>query len=482
VNQGACAKAPKALLNETETFPRVGTCAMKKSQFLLSASLLAGACSAPQAHLEPIPVLSATEWSAPAPQSGDPVSAADFWAAMGSPQLRSLVQKAIAANPDIAAAGARIEQARARAASARALLQPTLGFSAGGSASLRKLGVRPDTASSAGLSASYVVDLFGRGKALTSAARERVRQSELERRAVALDVAVEVARDYLQYAALSDRVAIAQRNRDTALELQRIIDIQVREGVASRLEQSQQRTEVANQEAAIEALVQARKLTLDALAALTGEEAPRFALAPASLSEFSLPTLRPDQPAQLVTRRPDVGAAEAAIAAASGDVTAARRAFLPSIVISSDAVGAASLLDPLHALLSVGSSLLAPIFSGGELKAKLRLSAAEQAESVELYRKALLGALQETEDALSSVSTSERREAALRTAQAEAQTAADLAKTRYSLGYSDFQTVLDSRRSMLAAEDAHARAVADRLDASIALYRAMGGAPADTGR
>lgn len=455
--------------------------ARRISASLLATAMLLGGC-APQVELKPLPVVLSTDWG-PDEIAGGQIGSGDLWDLLGSAELRRLVDKALSDNPDIAIASARIEQARAQLDAAHSILLPQVSVSAGATGS-RSSGAGSPVVSALSprinLSASYTLDLFGAGRANTQAARARWVATGLDRRSVSLDVTVQVARAYLQYASLNDRIAVAEGNQSNAVELQRIIDIQVREGVVSKLEQAQQRTEVANLVAEMETLKLARKLTTHAIAALVGEEAPLFQLGHASLEDFKLPSLAPGQPSTLLARRPDLGAAEARIAAAQGDVAAARAAFFPSLSISAGGIGtAAAILDPLRTTVSIGTSLLAPIFSGGRLKRDLRIATAFQAETVELYRKALLGALQETEDALASVGAAERREAALRVAQEEARVAASLATKRYSAGYAPFQTVLDSRRSLLSAEDAHAQAVQERLDAVIAVYRALGGPPAE---
>ncbi|WP_167737352.1 efflux transporter outer membrane subunit [Sphingomonas parva] len=436
---------------------------------------VAAAC-APAAAFRPLPIVDATEWGSEVTGSGEEVAVEDLWRALGSPELERLIGEALARNPDIAVAASRIEQAAGQLDAARSLALPSVSATAGATRA-----ASTGAASSslrAGLSASYTVDLSGGARAAGGSAAARVRASGFDHRAVALDVAVQVARAYLQFAALSDRIRVAERSKAIALDLQRIIDIQLREGEVSQLEQAQQRTEVATLDAEMESLKLARRLTQDALAVLTGAEAPGFRLGEASLAEFRLPALSPGQPSTLLARRPDLLAAEARIVAAHGDIDSARAAFLPSLSVSPGLLASGvGLFDPLTTTVSLASSILAPIFSGGRLRGDLRQAEAAQVESVELYRKAILAALQETEDALATIDASMRREAALRTAAAEAERAATLATQRYSEGYESFQTVLVIRRSRLSAEDAHAQVVQERLEAVIALYRAIGGSP-----
>jgi outer membrane protein TolC len=211
---------------------------------------------------------------------------------------------------------------------------------------------------------------------------------------------------------------------------------------------------------------------------LVGEEAPRFALEPAGLAGFSLPEIAPVQPGELLVRRPDVRAAEARIAAAEGDIGRARAAFLPRIRLSASALGqAATLGGPIGATLSIGSDLLAPIFNRRRLRGELGVAAATQAESVELYRGALLVALAEGESALAAVDHSRAREAVLEDMVAEAETTARLARLQYLEGAADLQWVLDAEQLLVGAQDARAIARQERLEAAIDLYKALGGSP-----
>ena len=184
------------------------------------------------------------------------------------------------------------------------------------------------------------------------------------------------------------------------------------------------------------------------------------------------------QPSELIVRRPDIRSAEARIDAAGGDVQQARAAFFPRIRLTSSALGqAASLSGPLSSTFAIGADLLAPIFNRGRLRANLELSAARQAESVELYRQVLLTSLAEVEDALTAVDRSRTREALLIEVVEEARLTARLARLQYIGGEADLQRVLDAEQRLTEAEDARALALQERLEAAIDLFKSMGGSP-----
>lgn len=401
--------------------------------------------------------------------------------AFNSPALRALIDRARAANADIAIARARVMQARAQLAAARASMFPIVSGSAGLSAT------RTDneggrvfdfSAGSAGLDVSFDTDLFGGRRAERRAARSRAIAAAFDRDATALVVEADVARAWVQHAALGDRIVLLDRNIANARELERIVRIRVREGVATRVETGLQAIEVRQLEAERTRLLEARAQTENALAVLLGEEAPRFDLRGTSLAAIATPAFRLVQPAELLVRRPDIRAAEARIEAARGDVAAARAAFLPNLTLSATGLGqAATLTGPFGATLAAGASLLAPIFDGGRLRGQYAFANAAQVESVELYRRNLLAALRETEDALAAARQSQERHALLEQITADATTTARLRRLQFIEGDADLRDVLDAQRLLVQAEDARVVATQERMNAAIDLYRAMGGSP-----
>jgi NodT family efflux transporter outer membrane factor (OMF) lipoprotein len=330
----------------------------------------------------------------------------------------------------------------------------------------------------AGIDISWDADLFGRGRATRRAAMNRVAAATFDRDAVALAVEAEVARAFVQHAVLTQRVALLDRNLANARELDRILNIRLREGVGTKVETGLQAIEVRQLEAERLRLLEAQSQTRNALAVLVGIEAPLFEAPRGELSSLSPPSLSPVQPAELLLRRPDLQAAEARIRAASGDVEAARAAFFPNLTLSAGALGqAASLTGPYGATLAAGAALLAPIFNRGRLRGELSQASGAQAETVELYRGTLLTALQEAEDALTAVRQSRAREAVLDQVVEEARTTARLTRLQFIEGEADLRFVIDAQQLLVQAEDARAISLQERLNAAIDLYRAMGGSP-----
>jgi NodT family efflux transporter outer membrane factor (OMF) lipoprotein len=443
--------------------------------------VLAAAACAPHVRLAVAPDLVSTQWrDGPVQPAAEQVGAERLADALASPELKRLTQAALAANADVAAATARIERARAELGAARSAMLPILSGSTGISHTRSDDTFDPYRFSQgfAELDISYDLDLFGAARAGKRAAGQRFAAARFDRDAVALVVETEVARAWVQYCALADRIHLLDRSIGDARELERIIGVRYREGAATRVDTGTQAIETRNLETERLRLVEARLRTRDALALLVGAEAPVFTPAEDSLASLRVPALAPVQPGALLVRRPDVRAAEARIAAAKGDVDAARRAFLPGLHLTASGLGqAATLSGPLASTLAIGAGLLGPIFDRARLNGRLETAAADQHESVALYRKTLLTALKESEDALAGAAQSAERERLIADVLANAQTTARLARAQYLEGEADLRNAVDAQRQLVQAEDARALVLQERLNAAADLYEAMGGVP-----
>ncbi|HEX8533381.1 MAG TPA: efflux transporter outer membrane subunit [Allosphingosinicella sp.] len=448
-----------------------------KKHVVLALPVCLAAC-APQMQLAKAPPLRSSDWQASEPSAP---RATSLGAAFGSNALQALIDRALSANADIGAARARVAQARAQLRGARAAMLPVVNASAGLSATQTDNtgGSAFDfSAGSAGVDVSWDADLFGRARAGRRAALSRVEAAAFDRDAAALAVEAEVARSFVQHAVLSERIALLDRNLASARELDRIIRIRLREGEGTKVETGLQSIEVRQLEAERLRLTEAQVQTRNALAVLVGEEAPLFSAPEAELATLTVPEIGSGQPAELLVRRPDVRAAEARIRAASGDVEQARAAFLPNLTLTASALGqAASLTGPYGLTLATGAALLAPIFNGGRLRGEFALATAQQAETVQLYRGALLTALSEAENALTAVEKSRARQALLEQVVGEARTTARLTRLQYIEGEADLRFMIDAQQMLVQAEDALAIATQERMNAAIDLYRALGGAP-----
>jgi len=197
------------------------------------------------------------------------------------------------------------------------------------------------------------------------------------------------------------------------------------------------------------------------------------------VADLNVPAIDPGLPSQLLVRRPDLASAEARLASANADVAAARAALLPSISLTGSA-GAASaalltILGGPTTTLSLGLSLLQPIFDAGRLRGQVTIAQSQERELVENYRKSILTALGEVEDALVAASRQAQQEALQGQVQAQAREALRLAEIRYREGVDDLLTVLDAQRTLFSAQDQLAQIRQNRLAAAVDLYKALGG-------
>ncbi len=410
----------------------------------------------------------------------DPPHSAGFdWAAFGSRELNGLLNQARAANTDIAIANTRIAKAAADLRIARAANGPVL--EAFGRTESNSRGGSGDNAFrdsyiAGDLDLTYIIDLSGRLKAGKKTAFARYLGAVYEAQATRLNIEAAVASSYIEYAALCDRIEIAEQALANAREFERTLGLRAAEGVTSQVDAGLQATEANSLAVDLSKLREARVRTVNALAVLVGEEAPLFSLQPASLSELTTPRFTPLQPAALVTRRLDMLAAAAMIEAAEGDVQRARAAFIPDIEVSAgaflDSAATNGLLSPGFAL---ASRVMATIFDNGRLKGQVYRARAEQTEAVEQYRKTLLSALASAQNALVGSTAASERAALLRRSQQIAARTADLARRRFTEGNDDFSTVLIAERRSLEVADSYVVARQDALGNAIALYTAMGG-------
>jgi NodT family efflux transporter outer membrane factor (OMF) lipoprotein len=447
---------------------------MKRFSSLIVIGLLAGCAST-----RPIPapqVAAPKAWNEAEAHGASRVSA-EWWQAFGSAELQALVAQALAGSPDLAIATERVRQAEAQARIAGASLFPAL--NAGHDSRVSTSNGDTNRASSAALSASYEVDLWGGNAAAKGSAEAALRASAFDREAARLTLIAGVATAYFEVLSLRGRLEVSRENLAIAERVFNLVSVRARNGAVSPLDVARQEAAVLSQRAALLPLEQQERQTLAALAILLGRLPEGFELEARSLSPLAVPSISPGLPAELLVRRPDLAAAEAQLAAANADVSAARAALLPSIQLTGSAgVASGALLavagGPTSAL-SLAASVLAPIFDGGRRRGQVALAESRERELVEGYRKAILASFADVESALAAASRLAQREALQGQVQERAREALRLAEVRYREGADDLLSVLDAQRTLFDAQDQLAQARLARLEAAVSLYKALGG-------
>ena len=403
----------------------------------------------------------------------------DWWATFDSPELNAFISRALNHNTDLAAGIQRIAQARATLKIAGADLYPNA--QATGGINRRESypadgGHFGETGANLGLSISYEADLFGANRATVAAAYANLNNTIYTQDALTLTVMGDVANGYFTYASLKERLTIADENLKIAREVLRIIKARVREGAESNLQLSQQKSAVSSAEARRASLVEQTKNAKNALAVLLGRAPSTIDIERDNLGGLVIPEIAVSQPSTLLSRRPDLRAAEANLIAANANIGAARAAFFPAVNLGLDHSAAWSGLgDPASYVLSLAASATVPVFQAGRLQGALDRTTAQRLELVEFYRGSVLNAFQETEDALAAVNAAAKREESLKIAMEQARTAYRISKQQYDAGAIDYQTLLDTQNTQLSAEDTYAQSRLARLTAAVNLYRALGG-------
>lgn len=415
-----------------------------------------------------------------------------WWKAFDDPLLAELVERGLAANLDIDAAGARLRQARAGLRAARGARLPSL--SVGGSVA-RSIGNEgatvvggngqiittggDRTVFDAGFDAAYEADLFGGLRRSEEAARADSEAARADLRATQLGIAAEVALNYLDARAAQERLRIARRNLAALDETLEIVGFRVQAGLVGSLDLEQARQLRAQTAASLPALENAETQALNRLAVLLAEP-PGTVNArmrpPASIP--LAPTMVPaETPADVLRRRPDVEGAERSLAAAVARIGVAEAELYPALRLAGSFGGSAtSLGDVISASVgNVVASLTAPLFQGGRLRAQVEGQRAAADAALASYRQTVLLALEDVENALAAINAAERRERELVTADEAARSAVILARAQYRAGLIDFQALLESERGLLSSQDSRVAARADRAVATVQLYKALGG-------
>lgn len=459
---------------------------MKASLPLVAASILLAACSSPGSR--PDSGLQApTTWHA----SASPTAQADhrqWWSQFASPDLDRLIAQARDGSFDLAAAMARVRQAQASAVIAGAPLLPELkgGLNANRQKLLRGKGYSQLDATSdskavdyfdVSLSASYEIDFWGGRHAARDSALLGVKASEFDQATVELTLLSGVANSYTQALALSEQSRIARLNLDNALSVLKLVQTRYDSGSATALELAQQRSLVAAQQRQLPLVQQQAEEARITLAALLGQPVQDLRLGNLGFAELQWPNINAGVPSDLLTRRPDIASAEAKLAAAQADVKVARAAMLPSVTLTASlGSGASHAPDILRSpFYNLGAGLVAPIFNAGRLGAERDKARARQEELLESYRGAIINGFADVEKALNSIRGLDQQRQWQSEELNQAQRAFEIAQSRYQAGAEDLLTVLETQRTLYAAQDQNVQLRLSRLQSSIALYKALGG-------
>ena len=412
-----------------------------------------------------------------------------WWRQFDDAELDSLVQRALAANLDLRVAVDRVQQARAVFVENKYNFLPHVPLAAGYShADEQQPGFGSSRINaesySLGFDATWEVDLFGHVRRQVEAARADLGEQQASLRDVQVTVAAEVARNYFELRGTQKRLEVARQNLASEDQTQQLTQLRYDAGRVTELDVQQSRARLKATEASIPPLEADEKQAAYRLAVLLGQ---RPGALDAELKPAAVPTyakaLPIGDPAELLRRRPDVRIAERQLAAASARVGVATADLFPRVNVTgfvgflSGDVGSlfrATSGNDSRAW-SVTPSVSWAAFDFGSVQARLRASKAQNDAAALNYEKAVLTALEDTENSFVGYAKQQARLKSLNEQSEASRRAAELAEIQYREGVADFLTLLDAQRTQLEAEDAVAQAETSVNVGVVAIYKALGG-------
>lgn len=464
---------------------------IRRAALLAGAAALAGCSMAPAYRTPQLPV--PTTWPAGdayLKQSEAALPSYSYRDVFPDPRLRAVIDRALANNEDVRTAVANIEAARAQYRIQRAELLPEVDATASyrrsrgstGSAGAATGGSSRDSFSLQGSVASWELDVFGRLRSLTGAARDRYLASEAAARGARLTLVSDVAEAWIAYGLDKSLLEIARRTAANAQESVRLTQRRLEGGIAPRsdLRQAQIVLETANADVAEQTTQVAQDI--NALQLLVGAPVDP-ALLPGTIDDANaqLREVPAGIDSTVLLRRPDVIEAEYQLRAANAEIGAARAELFPRITLTGLLGFASSALGSLFTggafTWQAGANASYSIFRGGAAKANVRLTEAQREAALAGYRKAVESAFVDVADTLARRGTIDAQLRASRSARDAAADNLHLADLRYRGGVESYLENLSARQSLYSAERTLANTQRLRASNLVALYRSLGGDP-----
>jgi NodT family efflux transporter outer membrane factor (OMF) lipoprotein len=410
-----------------------------------------------------------------------------WWQGFGDEPLNRLVAQALAGNPSLNLAQARLARAQAVTEVTNAVTLPQLNaqldltrqrYTANGAVppplagSIRESG-------SAQLAASWELDFFGKNRAALDAALGSVQAAQADTQAARVLLASQVARSYFQLVRLNEQTGVARRTLAQRTQTLQLVQDRVNAGLDTRLELRQSEGGLPEARLQLELLNEQMALTRHALGALIGQPDGALALVPSAQEAIKTVAIADRIPADLLGRRADIAAARWRVEASSQDVVNAKTQFYPNLNLVAFAgfssIGLGRLLDSGSQQWGVGPALRLPIFDAGRLRANLRGKTADLDAAVESYNAAVLDAMRDAADQVASTQAIVRQQTEQRAAQQSAEGAYEIAVQRYQAGLGNYLQVLSAETSVLAQRRLAVDLAGRALETQVALIRALGG-------
>lgn len=409
--------------------------------------------------------------------------AGQWWSCFGDSGLNRIMKKIDVDNPSIAVALARYDNARAELGLAKADQHPSINgdvFAIRRRDSSSSVFVPPDLLYNdyrAALNLSYEIDFWGRVRQSVNAAQAELEASAADWAAARLSIQTEAARNYFQIRFADAEIEVIESSLELRKENLKLVEARIRGGETTDLDLARAETELESTRAELFQMQRIRAEYVNALAALVGDVPANFELPPGGLR--SPPSIPTGLPSELLTRRPDIVAANQRMASTAERIGVVKASFLPRV----DLVGAAGLsslettdfFDPGNFFGEIGPQIQVPLYRGGELGSSLNQAYANSDEAIALYREVVLAAFRDVENALSANRFLDREIGSHTSAAAAAARASKLSRTRYTGGLVSYLDVVEAERTALSEERELVQAKSARLLSTVQLIQALGG-------
>ena len=464
---------------------------MKTSNRLVGIALaaaLSGCSLTPKLVLPDIPVAAQYKEQSPwmPAQPADDLARGEWWTMYGDSDLDALERRLVDHSPDLAAALARYNEAKAYSDQLRSGLFPSVVLGASG---LREglsttTPLRPPSSTlnadsfAGGLQVNYELDLWGRIRNEVAAGRAQAQAYAADLQSARLSLQAQLADDFIVLRGLDRQVALLNETVTAYEKALALTEARHTGGIAAGLDVARAQTQLSTSRSLVAQTQAARAVSEHAIAALVGASASEFSVEP-SEAAIALPAVPVGVPATLVQRRPDIAAAERRVVASNANIGVARAAYFPAITLGGSAgyqsTATAGLLSASNAYWSIGSSLLTTLFDAGKRKAQVAQAQAALDESGSLYRSAVLAAFQQVEDGLALVDHYRTAATEEHSAMTAAERSLQFSMTQYREGEVNYLDVVISQTAALQTQLDSLNLDTTELRASVQLIRALGG-------
>jgi outer membrane protein, multidrug efflux system len=425
-------------------------------------------------------------WQATLPHGGDIKAMTQWWTQWGDDLLGELLQAGQKESPTLAAARTRIAQARAALTGAQAASLPNVNATAQASRGVQAPKAPVADSASIGLQAAWEIDVFGGNRAASSAAQTRLQSAELGWHEARVLVAIETASAYYDWLSCQTSLGLAQSDATSRAETARLAELTAKAGFSAPANSALARASAADASNTLRSAQAQCDVKVKALVALTGMPEPELrqkleqnkAVAQKITAQAALFTIA-SLPAEVIAQRPDIAAAQRAVAAASADARAADARRLPVLSLNGSISGATlrqSGESTEGLTWSLGPiALTLPILDGGRNAANAQAAVAAYDEAVVTLRAKVRTAVREVEEALVNLDSTAQRSADVQTAASGYKASLDATQARYKAGLASLVELEDARRTALAAQQSQLALDRERIAAWVSLYRAAGG-------